>query len=65
MSAARTTPSPQTGSGNPTDSGKGGLVFMHNGDNMVRYPDHGAHKQCLVCDICLELATRGGVMMNR
>jgi hypothetical protein len=22
----------------PTDNGKGGLVFMHNGDNMIRYP---------------------------
>lgn len=22
----------------PTDTGKGGMVFMHNGDNMVRYP---------------------------
>jgi hypothetical protein len=35
----------------PTDTGKGGMVFMHNGDNMVRYPDHGAHKHCLVRDI--------------
>ena len=49
----------------PTDSGKGGLVFMHNGDNMVRYPDHGAHKQGLVRDICLGLAARTGALMNR
>ena len=37
----------------PTDHGRGGLVFMHNGDNMVRYPDHGDHQQGLVRDICL------------
>jgi hypothetical protein len=49
----------------PTDTGKGGLVFMHNGDNMVRYPDHGAHKQGLVCDICLALAAHDGSTINR
>jgi hypothetical protein len=49
----------------PTDTGKGGLVFLHNGDNMVRYPDHGAHKQGLVRDICLGLAARSGALMNR
>jgi hypothetical protein len=38
---------------------------MHNGDNMVRYPDHGAHKQGLVCDICLALAAHDGSTINR
>jgi hypothetical protein len=36
----------------PTDDGKGGYVFMHNGDNMFRYPDHGPGKELLVRDIC-------------
>lgn len=36
----------------PTDEGKGGYVFMHNGDNMYRYPDHGPGKELLVRDIC-------------
>jgi hypothetical protein len=49
----------------PTDTGKGGLVFMHNGDNMVRYPDHGAHKHCLVRDICAGLMVNGGAIINR
>ena len=49
----------------PTDTGKGGMVFMHNGDNMVRYPDHGAHKHCLVRDICAALVANSGVMINR
>ncbi len=49
----------------PTDTGKGGMVFMHNGDNMVRYPDHGAHKHCLVRDICLGLMANSGSMINR
>jgi hypothetical protein len=49
----------------PTDDGKGGLVFMHNGDNMTRYPDHGPHKQCLVRDICRGLMDNAGTMINR
>ena len=49
----------------PTDSGKGGMVFMHNGDNMVRYPDHGDHVQGLVRDICLGLIANSGSMINR
>ncbi len=48
----------------PTDNGRGGLVFMHNGDNMIRYPDHGNHKQGLVRDICLGLMRHGG-LLNR
>lgn len=44
---------------------KGGMVFMHNGDNMVRYPDHGAHKHCLVRDICRGLMANSGSMINR
>ena len=39
----------------PTASGKGGYVFAHNGDNLVRYPDRGPHKQCLLRDICVGL----------
>lgn len=39
----------------PTDDGKGGFVVMHNGDNLIRYPDHGPHKSGLVRDICLGL----------
>jgi hypothetical protein len=49
----------------PTDDGKGGLVFMHNGDNMVRYPDHGPHKAGLVRDICAALRAYRGGMVNR
>ena len=49
----------------PTDNGRGGLVFMHNGDNMIRYPDHGPHKQGLVRDICLGLMRWDGSMLNR
>lgn len=48
----------------PTDDGKGGLVFMHNGDNMIRYPDHGPHKGGLVRDICRGLMRKDG-MINR
>lgn len=33
----------------------GGFVFMHNGDNMIRYPDHGPAKDTLVRDICIGL----------
>lgn len=39
----------------PTLTGKGGYVFMHNGDNLVRYPDHGPHKDGLLRDICTAL----------
>ena len=49
----------------PTDDGRGGLVFMHNGNNMVRYPDHGEHRQGLVRDICLGLVARRGPPLNR
>ena len=49
----------------PTDDGKGGKVFMHNGDNMVRYPDHGEQKCRLVRDICLGLIEHGSTMVNR
>jgi hypothetical protein len=42
----------------PTDDGKGGWVFMHNGDNMVRYPDHGPAESALVRDICVGLMRR-------
>jgi hypothetical protein len=45
----------------PTDTGKGGMVFLHNGDNMARYPDHGPHKYCLVRDICAGLAARWSI----
>ena len=43
----------------PTDDGKGGHVFMHNGDNLIRYPDHGPHRFRLVRDICAGLAGLG------
>ena len=43
----------------PTDDGKGGYVFMHAGDNMVRYPDHGPQEAALVRDICLGLMRQG------
>ena len=33
----------------------GGFVLMHNGDNLIRYPDHGPSKDKLVRDICLGL----------
>jgi hypothetical protein len=49
----------------PTDDGKGGLLFMHNGDNMIRYPQNGPHKQGLVRDICLGLIAHEGVPINR
>jgi hypothetical protein len=48
----------------PTDHGGGGLVFMHNGDNMIRYPDRGPHRQGLVRDICLGLMAHKG-LLNR
>lgn len=49
----------------PTDNGKGGMVFMHNGDNMARYPDHGPHRHCLVRDICQALIAHSGTLLNR
>nr|WP_299503032.1 hypothetical protein [uncultured Rhizobium sp.] len=36
----------------PTSDDKGGYLFMHNGDSIVRYPDHGQHGPCLLRDIC-------------
>lgn len=35
----------------PAPSHCGGFVFMHNGDNMIRYPDHGPAKERLVASI--------------
>ncbi len=43
----------------PSDDGKAGWVFMHNGDNMIRYPDHGPHQFGLVRDICAGLMRHG------
>ncbi len=39
----------------PTTTGRGGYVFMHNGDNMTRYPDRGPRKEALVANVCLAL----------
>ncbi|MBP1871584.1 hypothetical protein J2Z19_001296 [Ensifer adhaerens] len=39
----------------PTQTGRGGYVFMHNGDNMTRYPDHGPNKEALVANIAVAL----------
>jgi hypothetical protein len=39
----------------PTTTGRGGYVFMHNGDNMTRYPDHGQNKEALVANIAVAL----------
>jgi len=39
----------------PASTGRGGYVFMHNGDNMTRYPDHGPSKQALIANIALAL----------
>lgn len=39
----------------PTTTGRGGYVFMHNGDNMTRYPDRGPKKEALVANVCLAL----------
>ena len=49
--------SPSAKIGGPRRGGPpaGGFVFMHNGDNMTRYPDHGSHEGQLVRDICLGL----------
>ena len=32
----------------PAPTHRGGFVFMHNGDNMTRYPDHGPRREGLV-----------------
>lgn len=39
----------------PTRTGRGGYVFMHNGDNMTRYPDHGPRKEMLVANVAVAL----------
>lgn len=39
----------------PTETGRGGYVFMHNGDNLTRYPDHGPAKERLVANIAVAL----------
>lgn len=39
----------------PTTTGRGGFVFMHNGDNMTRYPDHGPKKEALIPNIVVAL----------
>ena len=39
----------------PTPTGRGGFVFMHNGDNMIRYPDHGPKKEALVANVAIAL----------
>lgn len=36
----------------PSKSQRGGFVFMHNGDNLIRYPDQGEAQYGLVRDIC-------------
>lgn len=35
----------------PSDGHRGGFVFMHNGDNMTRYPDHGDRREGLVASV--------------
>ena len=35
--------------------GRGGYVFMHNGDNMTRYSDHGIKQKALVANIAVAL----------
>lgn len=49
----------------PTDDGRGGFVMFHNGDTMIRYPDHGPHKEALVRDICIGLIQNSGTTVNR
>lgn len=39
----------------PTENERGGYVFMHNGDNMTRYPDRGARQEALVANIAVAL----------
>lgn len=36
----------------PLSGGCGGKVFVHNGDNLIRYPDHGEYKFQLLKEIC-------------
>lgn len=36
----------------PAPDDTGGYLFMHNGDSIVRYPDHGPHGPCLLRDVC-------------
>lgn len=38
---------------------KGRLWVMHNGEDMMRYPDHGPGKDGLVRDVCLGLMHAG------
>ncbi|WP_455273621.1 hypothetical protein [Rhizobium herbae] len=39
----------------PTVTGRGGYVFMHNGDNMTRYPDRGPQMEALVANVAVAL----------
>lgn len=39
----------------PAPSMRGGFVFMHNGDSLIHYPDHGEAPFTLVRDVCLGL----------
>ena len=39
----------------PTTTARGGYVFMHNGDNMTRYPDRGPTKEALVANIAVAI----------
>jgi hypothetical protein len=39
----------------PTPTGRGGYVFMHNGDNMTRYPDRGPKKEALPANVAVAL----------
>ncbi len=41
-----------------------GKLFVHNGDNLIRYPDFGEHKGCLFRDICLGLMKYRNVPIN-
>ncbi|WP_245313536.1 hypothetical protein [Rhizobium sp. R635] len=36
-------------------TGRGGYVFMHNGDNMTRYPYRGPKKEALLANIAVAL----------
>lgn len=49
----------------PGRSARGGFVFMHNGDNMTRYPDHGPNKEQLVCNVAtvVRKLTRGEILL--
>ncbi|MHA7777107.1 hypothetical protein [Roseibium sp. M-1] len=39
----------------PSKGHRGGFVFMHNGDNLTRYPDHGEAKETLVRNVARAL----------